>query len=79
MTIPRRLLAAPLALGGALLLGACSDDDNRVFAPPDPTATDTVIGLASTTDEVAEPFPINDGALVFDDTAEDTEPAALNP
>jgi hypothetical protein len=79
MTIRRRLLTASLVLGGALLVGACSDDDNRVFGPPDPTATDTVIGLASQTDEVAEPFPINDGAFVFDDTAEDTEPAALNP
>jgi hypothetical protein len=77
MTIRRTLLAAPLALGGALLLGACSDND-RADAPPDQTATDAVIELAAQTDEVAEPFPINDGAFVFDDTAEGTEPAPLD-
>ncbi len=78
MTIRRTLLAAPLVLGSALLLGACSDNDDRAVAPPDTTATDIVIELAAQTDEVGEPFPINDGAFVFDDTDEGTEPAPLD-
>jgi hypothetical protein len=68
---------ALLSLCAGLLLTACSDNDDRAAALPDPSATDMVIELAAQTDEVGEPFPINDGAFVFDDTAEDSEPAAL--
>jgi hypothetical protein len=76
-----RKLCLPLIAAAGL--AACSDNDNRSF-PPDPppppvqTATERLIELAAQTDEVGEPFPVNDGAFVFNDTVEDTEPVAIN-
>ncbi|MES0872549.1 hypothetical protein [Sinimarinibacterium thermocellulolyticum] len=64
-----------IALLATGLLVACDDDDDR--APRSQSSTQRLIVIASQTDETAEPFPVNDGAFVFDDTAENTEPVPI--
>ncbi|SFF39188.1 hypothetical protein SAMN04488120_103158 [Fontimonas thermophila] len=71
-----RLLRLCVPLLAAGMLAACGDDDD----PPAPQASATarVLAIAAQDDEVGEPFPVNDGAFVFDDTAETTEPVSIN-
>ena len=58
-----------------VLLAACSEnnlDGGR------PGSSANVLGLASATSESAAPLVINDGAFVFDDTSEVSEPIDIN-
>lgn len=67
-----------LPLLAVSLVAACGDSGRRSSTPPAQTTTERLIELASRTDEVGEPFPVNDGAFVFNDTADDTEPVPVN-
>lgn len=72
-----RLLRLCIPLFAATLLVACGDDDDGPAAPQ-ANATERVLEIAAHGDEVGEPVPVNDGAFVFDDTAENTEPVLIN-
>lgn len=66
---------AGLLLASSLLLAGCGD--GGVEMPAVPTSL-TVSGLAATSSEDGEPFPINDGAFAFNDTSDFTEPRRIN-
>lgn len=72
-----RLLRLCIPLLAAGLLAACGGDDDDPAAPQ-ATATERVLEIAAQGDEVGEPIPVNDGAFVFDDTAETTAPVSIN-
>ncbi|HEY0973585.1 MAG TPA: hypothetical protein VGE57_03750 [Solimonas sp.] len=58
----------------SLFVAGCDDND-----PPRPdSTTQAVLDLASQTSETAEPFAVNNGAFVFNDTSETSEAAAIN-
>ena len=64
-----------MVAGAASLFAAGCSDNN----PPRPdSTTQAVLDLASQTSETAEPFAVNDGAFVFNDTSETSEAAAIN-
>lgn len=82
-------------LGGVLLLGACSSNDDRnAFLPvPTPTGTatpaptPTPVFMGSSAEFIdflqaqpvnGDPFPVNDGAVQFTDTAGNTDPVPVN-
>lgn len=73
------LPVALLAASALLLVAGCDDNDGLPTVPP-PIAPTTlaVLDLAGDTSEVADPFPINDGAFTFNDTSETTGPTAIN-
>ncbi len=66
-----------LALAGlsVLVLAACSENNLQGGKPGTSAA---VLGLASATSETAAPLLINDGAFVFDDTSDVSEPIDIN-
>jgi hypothetical protein len=74
--VSARKLLMLAALVGSMGISACNNDD---AAPGEPTASasQTVLSLAASSSEVAEPFPVNDGAFSFDDTSEQTPPIPL--
>ena len=74
------------ALGVGLVpavLTACGGGGNTASAPPPPTAsgqvaTAQILAQARLSTETAEPHAVNDGAVVFTDTSETTEPIAVD-
>ncbi len=74
MTVRKILL--PLSM--LVFLSACDNNNRLSLEPPVQTATDRILAVASQPDDVGEPFPVNDGAFAFDDTAEDSEPVTVN-
>lgn len=58
----------------SLLLTGCGDDGVDTPVP----SSLAVSGLAAMSSEDGEPFPINDGAFVFNDTSDFTEPRRIN-
>ncbi len=61
----------------AMLLASCSDSDsNRSLTPG---SSEQVRDLAAVQSESAEPIAINDGAFVFTDTSETSDPIAVDP
>ncbi len=75
MVIFRR--TAAVLLGAAALLAAGCDSNNSPARAAEGT-TATVLDIARSTSEVADPFPVNDGAFAFNDTSERTDPIAVN-
>ncbi len=69
--------AAAVLVGATVLFAAGCDSNNNPARGADGT-TATVLDLARYTSEVADPFPVNDGAFAFDDTSERTDPIAVN-
>ncbi len=72
------LPVALLAASALLLVAGCDDNDDLPTVPPAAPTTLAVLELANDTSEVADPFPVNDGAFTFNDTSETTEPNAIN-
>lgn len=87
-------LGSVVVAGVVLLGACSSNDDRSAFAPtPTPTPTPTAVptptpvfsgSSANFIDFLldqpldGEPFDVNDGAVVFTDTAGDTEPVPVN-
>jgi len=69
--------AAAVLVGATVLLAAGCDSNNNPARGAD-GATARVLDIARSTSEVADPFPVNDGAFAFDDTSERTDPIAVN-
>ncbi len=66
------LLLAALSM---VAVAACSENNLQGGKPGTSAA---VLGLASGTSETAAPLAINDGAFVFDDTSDVSEPIDIN-
>lgn len=64
-----------LVAAAAAALGACSENNLQGGKPG---SSASVLGLASATSETAAPLAINDGAFVFDDTSEVSDPININ-
>ncbi|HEX4895341.1 MAG TPA: hypothetical protein VFV11_03320 [Solimonas sp.] len=65
--------SALVALGLVLSASRCSDDDDPVRS-----TTARVAAIAAQPDDTGEPFPVNDGAFVFNDTRDTTDPRPIN-
>ena len=65
-------------LSSALLLGGCDNGGGGGGGGAPDSSTSAVTRAASTSSEDAEPSPINDGAFVFNDTSETSDPVAIN-
>ncbi len=75
--VSARKLLMLAALLGSMGISACNNDDDTAPGEPTASASQTVLSLAAAGSEVAEPFPVNDGAFSFDDTSEQTPPIPL--
>jgi hypothetical protein len=69
----------------ATLVSACGNDDNTSMNPPPvpPPMTQSldtaaVLALAMKSSETAEPFMVDDGAVVLTDTSETTDPISID-
>lgn len=82
MLEPKNWISAAAVSACGLLLSACGNDYNGYgggdMPPPSSSTTAAVAGLAQSSPEDAEPFPINDGAFVFNDTDDTTEPLPVS-
>lgn len=74
----KTLLQAAAAAGTALLLMGSSCSNDSFIQPPLVMDTALVLQVARATSETAEPFPVNNGAFVFSDTSEVTDPVPVN-
>ena len=77
MTLNSRQLLLVAATSGALILGACGGGNNGRNRDP-ASSTNQVLAIASTPDDTGAPISINNGAFVFNDTREDTDPVSIN-
>ena len=77
MTLNSRQLLLVAATSGALILGACGGGNNDRNRDP-ASSTNQVLAIASTPDDTGAPISINNGAFVFNDTREDTDPVSIN-
>lgn len=78
MTYNRRQLLLVAATSGALILGACGGSGNNDRDRDPANSTNQVLAIASTPDDTGAPISINNGAFVFNDTREDTDPVSIN-
>ncbi|TJY56641.1 hypothetical protein E4T66_18945 [Sinimarinibacterium sp. CAU 1509] len=82
MPEPKSWISAAAVSVCVLLLSACGNDDNGSGGgntpPPSSSTTAAVAGLAQSSPEDAEPFPINDGAFAFNDTDDTTDPLPVS-
>lgn len=70
-----------LVIAAGCVLAGCSETDGELNGgrPPAPESSTTrVLQIAQQPDDTAEPFAVNNGAFSFNDTAEDTQPQAIN-
>lgn len=78
---PRYLLIISAGVGAAVL-SACggSDENARSADVPSPQSIDTqqVLVLAQVTSNNTEPFAVNGGAVVINDTSETSQPININ-
>lgn len=74
----KTLLQAAAAASTALLLMGSSCNNDSLLQAPLVMDTALVLQLAKATSETAEPFAVNDGAFVFSDTSEVTDPVSVN-
>jgi hypothetical protein len=78
----RKYLLLGVAAFAATILSACggSDENAQTAAVPAPQSIDTgqVLELAKITSNNTQPFAVNNGALVIDDTSETSQPISIN-
>ena len=77
----RSCVLAVAGMAGLSLLTACSDDPSpapSLVSTPVQASTQTVLGLARASSEVADPFVVNAAMFQFNDTSETTDPVSIN-
>jgi len=77
----KKLMLASASLGLAVSLAGCWDAEKpatSTTAAPTGATTATVLAIAKSTSETADPFMVNSGVFFFTDTSEFTLPLSID-